>query len=214
MRVLGEQGPVEIGPEGASLQATFRVVLAVVPEADAHAPKGPGLRTQVGAAAVVLETNEGGWPDVDQRGIDDHVSDEPALACLGADVDEADARKSLAVPGLVVMAEKLVAATHGEHAGARGDRPLERGLLEFEQILIDERLLPVLPAAEEEHVDLVHTPGRAPPGLDETSFEVAPLRALEQGEDVAPIAVHVHQVGVQPTDLERLPLPGHVPPQV
>src|SRR5260370_24332699 len=49
MRVLREQGPMEIRPEDASLQATFRVVLAVVPEADAHAPKGPGRPTKAGA---------------------------------------------------------------------------------------------------------------------------------------------------------------------
>ena len=163
---------------------------------------------------MVLETDEGRGLDVNQSGVDDHVADEPALACLGAHVDEADAREPLALAGLVVVAEQLVAAAHGEHAGAGRDRALERRLLVLEEVFIDERLLAILPAPEKENVDLVHTLGRAPPELDQPSLEVAPLGALQQGEDVASIAVDVHEVGIQPADRERIPVPCHLPPQV
>ena len=79
----------------------------------------------------------------------------------------------------------------------------------LEQVFVDERLLAVLAATEEEDVDLLHLLGGAAPELDKARVVVAPLGALEQGEDVAPIAVDVHQVGVEPADCERFPVLGH-----
>ena len=110
------------------------------------------------------------------------------------------------------MAEELVAAAHGEHAGAGRDRALEGRLLVFEEVFVHERLLAILAAAEEKDIDLIHAFGRAPPELDEPCLEVAPLGALEQGEDVAAIAVDVHEVGIQPADRERLLVPCHLFP--
>jgi len=67
---------------------------------------------------VVLETDERGRHEVDDVHVDDHVADEPALAGFGVHVDQADARKALALGGLVVVAQQLVAATHRQHDGA------------------------------------------------------------------------------------------------
>src|SRR5438132_4354383 len=59
VRVLGQQGSVKVRAEHAALEAALHVVLTVVAETDADAPEGLCLRSEVGAAAVVLETDEG-----------------------------------------------------------------------------------------------------------------------------------------------------------
>jgi len=74
----------------------------------------------------------------------------------------------------------------------------------LEKVLIDERLLAVLAASEEEDVHVLHSFGGAAPELEHARVVVAPLRALQQREDVAAIAVDVHQVGVEPADREGL----------
>jgi hypothetical protein len=158
---------------------------------------------------VVFETDERCGHEVDDVGVDHHVADEAALAGFGGDVDEADARESLALGCRVVMAEELVAAAHGQHDSAGGHRALQRRLLVLDQVFVDQRLLAVLSAAEEEHVDLVHMPGGAAPELDESGFEVSPLRTLEQRENVAAVAVDVHEVGIEPTDREPFLVSGH-----
>src|SRR5216683_3932028 len=210
VRVLGQQRAVQVRPQDSTLQATFGVVLAVVAEAHAHVPQGFGLRPEERTAAVVLETDQGRGRDVGEIGVDDDIADESALASLGADVDQADAGESLAVAGLVVVAEELVAAADGEDPCAGGDRTLEGRLLMLDEVFVHERLLAVLPAAEEEDVDLVHTLGRAATELDEARLVVAPFGALEKGEDVAPIAVDVHEVGVQPANGEGFLVTCHV----
>src|ERR1700687_4121064 len=209
VRVLGQQRAVKVGAEDASLDAAFGVVLTVVAKAHAHTSEGLGLGPEISAAAMVLEADEGRRLEVGQVGIHDHVADEAPLAGLGAHVDEADAREPLAIGGLVVVAEQLIAATNSEHARAVGHRAREWSLLVLEEVVVHERLLAILAAPEEEHVDLVHALGGSPPELDEARIVVAPFGALEQRKDVAPIAVDVHEVGVQPTDGERFP--GHLP---
>src|SRR5207245_8407168 len=53
-------------------------------------------------------------------------------------------------------------------------------------------------------VDLLHLRVRAALQLDQVRFETVPLRALEQGEDVAAVTVDVHEVRVEPSDREFL----------
>src|SRR5260370_374447 len=137
----------------------------------------------------------------------DAVAHESAFPGPGPPVDGADAGEPLAVGGRVVVAKEVVAATHGEHAGAACDRALECGLLGLDEVFVHERLLAILAAAEKEDIDVVHALGGAAPQLDESGVEVAPFGSLEQREDVAAIPVDVHEVGVQPTDGERFP--GH-----
>src|SRR5216684_2343212 len=203
MRVLGQQRTVEVRAEDGSLQAAFGVILTVVAEAHAHVAERPGFRPQVRATAVILEADEGLWVEVGHVGVDDHIANESALAGLGANVDEADAGEALAVGGQVVVAEELVAATHGQHAGAACYRALERGLLGLDEVFVYQRLLAILAAAEKEDIDVLHALGGAAPQLDQPGVEVAPFGSLEQREDVAAIPVHVHEVGVQPTYRER-----------
>src|SRR5260370_11183179 len=173
LRVLGQQRTVEVRAEDGPLEAAFGVILAVVAEAHAHAAERPSFRPQVRTPAVILEADQGLWVETGQVGVDDHVADESALAGFGAHVDEADAGEPLAVGGLVVVAKELVAATHGEHAGAACHRALECGLLGLDEVFVHERLLAILAAAEKEDIDVVHALCGAAPQLAETGLQVA-----------------------------------------
>jgi hypothetical protein len=159
---------------------------------------------------VVFETDQrGGSQALDLR-VDNDVSDEPFLAGLGFHVNEADAGETLALGGLIVVAEELVAAADREHRGARGHSSLEWRLFVLEKVLVHQRLLPVLSTSEEEDVHVLHVFGGAASELQQLCVVVAPLRALEQGEDVAAIAIDVHQVGIEPTNGERLLATRHL----
>jgi len=153
---------------------------------------------------VVFETHQrGGCQALDLR-IDNDVSDEALLAGLGFHVDEADAGEALSLGGLVVVAEELIAAADGEHGGARLHRALEWRLLVLEKVLVHQCLLAVLAASEEENVHILHVLGGAASELQELCVVVAPLSALEQGQDVSAIAIDIHEVGVKPSHGEHL----------
>jgi hypothetical protein len=193
---------VQVCAEHGALQAAFGFIASVVAEAESCFAERPCFGSEEGAAAVVFETDKRfGRERFDFR-VDDHVADEALFPRLRADVDHADAWESFAVGGLVVVAEQLVAATYSEDGGAAVHRSFQRRLLELEQVLVDERLLAVLAAAEEEDVDLLHLRARAAPELDQLRLVSAPLGALEQREDVAAVAIDVHQVGIKPADRE------------
>ena len=64
---------------------------------------------------MVLESDQRRRVDTLDRGIHDHVADEPFLAGLGAHVDEPDAGEALAFCRLVVVPEQLIAAAHRQH---------------------------------------------------------------------------------------------------
>src|SRR5207247_7662662 len=154
--------------------------------------------------AVVLETDERARGQAFDARQHDHVADEALLPRLRGHIDESDAVETLAVRGLVVVAEELVAPAHGEDLRAAADRVLQRLLLELLEVVVDQGLLAVLPAAEEEDVDVVHADDRSALQLHDPGLQPSPLGAAEQGEDVAAVAVDVHQVRVEPADGEPL----------
>ena len=153
---------------------------------------------------MVFETDQCAGRDVLDLYIDDDVADEPFLAGFRSDVDEPDAGEALALGRLVVVAEELVAPADGEHSCTCLDRSFQWRLLVLEQVFVHERLLAVLPPAEEENVHVLHVLGGAAAELHESCVVVPPLRTLEQGDDVAPVAIDVHEVGVEPADGEGL----------
>ena len=153
---------------------------------------------------MVFETDQRcGRQALDLR-VDNHVSNEAFLARLGFHVDKADAGEALALGGLVVVAEELVSAADGKHRRASVHRALERRLFVLEEVFVHQCLLPVLAASKEEDVDVLHALGVAAAELQKFGVVTAPLGALEQREDIAPVAIDVHEVGIQPTDSECL----------
>src|SRR5436189_6381653 len=58
----------------------------------------------------------------------------------------------------------------------------------------------MLAATNEKDVDVRHGVGGAPAQLDEPRFMPMPLRPPQQREDVAAVAIDVHEIRVEPTD--------------
>ena len=153
---------------------------------------------------MVFETDQrGGSQTLDLR-VDNDVSDEAFLAGLGFHINEADAGEALALGGLVVVAKELIAAADGEHRSACLHSTLERRLFVLEKVLVHKRLLAILATSEEEDVHVLHVLGGAASELQQLCVVIAPLRPLEQSEDVAAIAIDVHQVGIEPPNGEGL----------
>src|SRR5690348_8222644 len=204
MRVLRQQAAVQVRADHAALHRALGPVRAVVAVAQQNLARRSRVGAEVGAAAVVLEPDERAGGEMQRLArLDDDVADEALLARLRGHVEQADAVEPLAVGRLVVVAEQLVAAADREHLGAVLDRRLQMLLLVLAQVVVDQRLFAVLAAAEEEDIDVLHlVAGRAALKLDDARLEPMPLRAAQEREDVAAVAVDVHQVWVQPADRE------------
>src|SRR5438067_1065125 len=208
--VLRQQAAVQVGADDAVLDDALGAVAAVVASAVEDLAQRCGVAAEEGSAAVVLETDEGARLQSFDVRLDHDVSDEALLAGFCFDVDEADAVISLAVGGLVVVAEQLVAAADGEDLGAVLGCLLEVVALVLDEVVVDERLLAVLATAEEEDVDVGEVVGPAALNFFQFWYQAAPFRSFEQREDVAAVAVDVHQVGVEPADRELLWFAAHV----
>src|SRR5262249_32281336 len=115
LRVLRQQGAMQVGADDAVLDRTLGVVGAVVAFALDDLAERFGCWPEECTAAVVLETDESCRfeAEVPER-FHDNITDEPLAASLRGDVEQADAVVALAVGCLVVVPEQLVAAADGE----------------------------------------------------------------------------------------------------
>jgi hypothetical protein len=91
----------------------------------------------------------------------------------------------------------LVAAAHGQQRCAVLDRLAHRGALLGHKVGRDDGLLAVLPATEEDQIRLVGIQPIAHRHFLDLDRHPAPLCTAHQRQDVAPIAIDVHQVGIQ-----------------
>src|ERR671912_896846 len=159
---------------------------------------------EVGATAVVLEADDLarlaglGCPYPNQ-----HVSDHALLVSLpglGVQVEDADARKLLALGRLVGVAHELVATAHPEYHAAVLHNGSQVRALGAREVFGQQRLFPVLAAAEEEEVAAGRLYPLSEANVDDLHPNAAPLATLLDGDDVSPVAVKVHHVRVQVVD--------------
>src|SRR5215218_6542239 len=170
---------------------------------------------EVGATAVVLEADYlACLADLGGLDADQHVPYQALLVShpwLRVQVEDADSRELLALGRLIIVAHELVATAHPEdHAAILNDSPQIRAL-GAREVFCEQRLFPVLAAAEEEEV----AAGRPYPlreaNVDDLHGNAAPLAALLDGDDVSSVAVEVHHVGVKVVDGEPDPSHGITP---
>ena len=134
--------------------------------------------------------------------LDQHVADHAALARDGLEREEADAGHVLAVEAAVAAAEQLVAAADREHGRASLDRLVQRLRLPHE-ILRDEQLLSILPAADVVEVVLARHDRVAHPERRHLELVAAPRRPPREHGDVAAVGVDVEVVRIEVADADR-----------
>ena len=112
-----------------------------------------------------------------QAHLDRDVADQPrAVLAHRVQVDEPDPGDPL-VAELVVVAEELVAAAHGEDDAAGVGRGVQRVALGVDHVLGAQRLVAVLGAADVEEVVRVGVDALAEPCGDDLEADPAPLRS-------------------------------------
>ena len=112
------------------------------------------------------------------------------------EIEQADARHHAAVLADVAVACELVAAAHGEHGRAAGDRVVERRTVALE-ILGDEQLVAILAAADEVQVGLRQVELLADAQRTLLELEPAPLEPPAHDLHVAAVGVDREVLGVQ-----------------
>src|SRR5450759_47815 len=201
-RVFREQRAVEVCADGPEVHRALRAVFGIVAVAGGHHAEGHAAFAQVGLARVVLEADDGTRRPAQGR-VRDHVPDTSLPARDSICVEDLYARQLVPLERAVELSEELVASADDERGGTVLYLPLERLALELEEVQVDQLLLAVLPAAHEEYVMQAIVDAVAGPELVHLHGNPAPLAPLDQRHYVPPVAVDIHEVGVEPPDAYR-----------
>ena len=118
------------------------------------------------------------------------------------DVDRADEVQLVAVPGLVILAEHLVAAADREEHLFVLDRGADLAPLAGGKVAQQHLLLKILPAADEKDIVLCDIQRLADRALLDIDPDAAVLEAALHGDDIAPVAVQVEDIRVQMADIQ------------
>ena len=190
-----------VGAEDVFIAHALGLVLAVVAEAGQHRPKGLHALSQPGFAAVVFKAHHqapaalGAAPEL-------VVSDHALLGAHGVEIYRADEVAALAVVGLIVVPQHLVAAADGQEGDAVVDGGTDLPILAPVQILQQHLLLEVLPAADEHQVE-VRKPRLGADGQPgDLSVDAPPAQAALQAQHVPPVAVEIQHVRVHMADFQ------------
>ena len=124
------------------------------------------------------------------------VADHARFAADGIQIERADKVAALAVIGLVIAAEHLVAAADGQEGHAVCDGGSYFLRLAAVQIVQQHLLLEVLPAADEHEVEAREARRRADRQARDRAVYPAALKAASHAYDVAAVAVEIQHVGV------------------
>src|SRR5690606_23357770 len=196
--VLRQERAVQVAAVGVPVAAAFGAVLPVVPPADAHAAQWPSPRTEIGPAAMVLETHH----LAELVAVDHDVADEALVPGDGPGVEQADPRQLRPVVRPVETTEELVPAADGQQRHAGLDLGPQHLTLRPADIGGDGNLLPVLPAAPEEEVVAAGLQRLVHAERDHLGLDTPPAAALRQRQHIAAVAVDVHGAAVEPADGE------------
>ena len=208
-RVLGQDRPVEVGANGVAVAGTLGAIAGVVAEAADHPAERLGSRAEKGATTVVFESD-----DLAAVSRKDHIADAAVgsrAGVTGFEVEDADAGDDAALMVDVAMAKELKATTDGEDGHVSFDGLADGGAF-FHQVGGDATLFAVLPAADEEEIEVIRRKWVANGHVDHLAFDTTDAATVLEGDDVAAVAVDVHDVGIQMGDAKfHLPsVPVHL----
>ena len=187
---------MEVRPDHAAGAATLEAAFPIVAEAGEHAAERLGAGIEARPSGMVLEPGERALLSGLELAFDQDVTDHAALSRDGLEGKEADARHVLAVEAAVAAAQQLVAAAHREHGRTTIDRFVER--LGFsDEIVGDEKLLPVLPAADVVEVVVTRHDRVAHAEGGRLELMAARRRPAREHGDVAAVGVDVEVLRVE-----------------
>src|SRR6478736_5344830 len=194
--VLRQEGAVEVGADHVCLLDALAAVTAVVPMTVEDSAERLGFRAEVGATAVVLEPGEHPWA-LSEVDLDRDVADQSRPRIThGFEVRDPETGDR-SVAELVAMAEQLIAAADCEQGGAivggRGDCVA----LGPEHVLGHQDLVAILAAADVDQVVFGWIEPLAGARCGVGEVDTPPLAAALEEDDVAPVRVDVHLIGIE-----------------
>lgn len=148
---------------------------------------------------MILEAN-----DFAKVRLQDHVADASVgtrARVMRFEVKDADAGDNSALVVHVAVAEKLEATTDGEDGHIRFDS-IADGRAFFDKVISDPALFAVLAAADEQEVEFGRDERVTDGDFDHRAFDAAGAAAVPEGNNVAAVAVDVHNVGVEVRDAD------------
>ena len=198
--VAHEQRPVKIGTEHVLIDGAFAAIFAVVAVAADDGAEGLFALAEEGAAVVVLKAEVGFTKFV----VDDlDVADEALEIFLmqGVVRQGAEALNALALGGVVILADELIATADGQ-AYATALNVFDELVALGRKVFGDDLLLVVLAAADDKKVKIVGDEGLLQAHQCCLNLEAFLAGEVLQHEQVAVVAVGVEQISVKMTDAQ------------
>src|SRR5258705_6146546 len=204
VRVLWQQRAMHVRAEDVAVDAAFVLVFAVVAMASQHLSQRTRLWAEIGAAAVVLEADEGA-AGPGQR----HVADAARRGFALVDrpgVEDADSFELRPLGGAVEARKELVAPAHSKHGYVCLHSGPQALVLHCPEIASHLLLLPVLAATDKEHVKGIRLDRRPQFQRGHLQPNPTPGTALRERQNVAAVAVDVQLLRIQMPEDQRRPL--------
>src|SRR5215204_4271536 len=213
--VLGKEGAVQVGAVGVQPACTLGTVFAVIAVTHNHIAERFQVLAKVCATAMILEADYlACLAGLGRLNADQHVPDQALLVSLPGlrvQVEDAYAGELLAFGRLVRVAHELVATAHPEDYNAILHDSPQVPAFGAREIFCEQRLFPVLAAAKEEEITAGRTYLHPETNVNDLHGNAPPLAALLDGDNISPVTVQVHHVGVKVVDGEFGPSHGITP---
>ena len=198
--VAHEQRPVKIGTEHILIDSAFAAIFAVVAVAADDSAEGFFALAEEGPAVVIFKA-EVGFTKFVVANLD--VADEALEIFLmqGVVRQGAEALNALALSGIVILADELIAAADGQ-AYAATLNVFDELVALGRKVFGDDFLLVVLAAADEEKVKIVGVERFLQ--ADEGCFNVVAflLREILQHQQIAIVAIGVQEIAIKMADAQ------------
>ena len=182
-----------IGRENVFVACALRPVLAVVAVSLENFAERLHAGAEIRLAGVVFEADDLASGFIAREHI---IADHTLLGADGVKIERAGKIALLAVPGLVILAQHLISAADGEHRHAVFNGGLQLGGLFTLQIVHQDLLLKVLPAADEEQITVLRGKFHPDGNRDNVRLHPAPFQPPLHTQDVSAVAVEVQNVGI------------------
>ena len=182
-----------IGCKNVFVVCTFRSVLSVVAIAFEYFAERLYTGTEIRLAGVVFKADDFAVCFFTGEHI---IADHALLGADGVKIKRAGKVTLFAVPCFIVLAQHLISAADSEHRDAVFDGGLKFGGLLALEIVHQNLLLKVLPAADKNQVAVLCNEFRPDRNRENISLHAAPFQPPLHTKNVSTVAVEIQNVGI------------------
>jgi hypothetical protein len=205
--ILRQKWSVEVRSKGVTVSRTFQAILAVISGSDYDPSEWLTEWTEIGSSTVIFEANQFQWPPI-KRPLDHGIANVAARTGHRPSVKHGNPRQFRAGSRSEVPPQELIGSANGQGHQVGFDRVLQRSAGISLKVAADRDLVAILATPGEDQIERLEGDRIPNATFDNLDGNPPPATPLDEGRDVASVAVHVHSRRVQVTQGQRQTGPG------